>query len=245
MEYDTAIKTDNIRVCTGCKTEYPLTSEHYQTRRDNGILRYRRKCRNCRSIIKKKHYEANKEHTLGMCKKWKINNKDKIKKTNKLYYEQNKDTILSKGREHYHRTKHLFKDAKKIYQDRNKDKRSQQRKERYIKTKHKENVQQKKWYLRNKETHAQRGKEWRKNNRDRAGVYNHKRRIKIKTNSVHYTHKDVKSALRIQRSECFYCKSKIINKYHIDHVVPVSRGGNNGCGNIVVACVRCNCKKKQ
>lgn len=31
--------------------------------------------------------------------------------------------------------------------------------------------------------------------------------------------------------------------YHIDHVVPISRGGANSIGNIVAACGSCNSSK--
>jgi len=46
-----------------------------------------------------------------------------------------------------------------------------------------------------------------------------------------------------QQGECFYCKRHLNERYHIDHVVPISRGGTNDCGNIVIACPSCNCSK--
>jgi 5-methylcytosine-specific restriction endonuclease McrA len=33
------------------------------------------------------------------------------------------------------------------------------------------------------------------------------------------------------------------DKYHVDHVVPLSRGGSDGPENIVISCPRCNCSK--
>jgi 5-methylcytosine-specific restriction endonuclease McrA len=38
---------------------------------------------------------------------------------------------------------------------------------------------------------------------------------------------------------CSYCTASGV-PLHIDHVVPVSRGGTNAIGNLVTACERCN-----
>ena len=40
--------------------------------------------------------------------------------------------------------------------------------------------------------------------------------------------------------ECTYCEMPGIV---VDHVIPVSRGGNNFPSNLVLACVKCNGKK--
>lgn len=41
---------------------------------------------------------------------------------------------------------------------------------------------------------------------------------------------------------CRYCGSKD-GPFHIDHVMPWSRGGSNDAGNLVVACSTCNIEK--
>jgi 5-methylcytosine-specific restriction endonuclease McrA len=42
---------------------------------------------------------------------------------------------------------------------------------------------------------------------------------------------------------CFYCGLPAINK-HVDHMVPISRGGPHSMVNLVVACRPCNLAKK-
>ena len=41
---------------------------------------------------------------------------------------------------------------------------------------------------------------------------------------------------------CFYCK-KPSDDYHIDHKVPVNRGGEHNLDNFVMACMQCNQEK--
>lgn len=42
---------------------------------------------------------------------------------------------------------------------------------------------------------------------------------------------------------CAYCGKSLAEGYHIDHVVPLSRGGSNSIGNYLPACPTCNDSK--
>jgi len=47
--------------------------------------------------------------------------------------------------------------------------------------------------------------------------------------------------LRRDKFTCQYCGTKAPEaRLHIDHVIPVSKGGDNSDGNLVVACSKCN-----
>lgn len=45
--------------------------------------------------------------------------------------------------------------------------------------------------------------------------------------------------------KCGYCEGQLLydETWHIDHIVPVSRGGTNDEANLVLSCVACNLKK--
>ena len=51
-----------------------------------------------------------------------------------------------------------------------------------------------------------------------------------------------KELARLRAMPCFYCGAN--SPSHIDHVVPLSKGGNNSIGNYLPACKRCNSSKK-
>ena len=42
---------------------------------------------------------------------------------------------------------------------------------------------------------------------------------------------------------CYYCHKRTL-KMTLDHVIPLSKGGRNSPENVVPACHRCNCKKR-
>ena len=61
------------------------------------------------------------------------------------------------------------------------------------------------------------------------------------------TQKDLDSLLRRYRSCCAYCGrqlSKVRREWHLDHAIPLTRGGRHAIGNLVPSCVRCNHRKR-
>lgn len=103
------------------------------------------------------------------------------------------------------------------------------------------------WYEANRERLRQKSKEtsreWARRNPDRVRA-SALRRIARKKNApgTHHTAADVRSQFKAQRGLCYWCKIKL-EKYEVDHVVPLARGGSNGKENIVCACRPCNRRK--
>lgn len=60
--------------------------------------------------------------------------------------------------------------------------------------------------------------------------------------SGHITRKNIQTQYELQEGKCFYC-SDLLTRYHVDHVIPVVRGGSNTPDNIVISCPTCNLKK--
>lgn len=42
---------------------------------------------------------------------------------------------------------------------------------------------------------------------------------------------------------CQYCSEIIVGAFHIDHILPVAKGGNNDIANLTLACPPCNLSK--
>jgi len=59
-----------------------------------------------------------------------------------------------------------------------------------------------------------------------------------------YTAEDVRRLLVLQGGLCRACGvSLTVVGYHVDHVVPIAKGGLNVAGNLQVLCPRCNLSK--
>lgn len=64
----------------------------------------------------------------------------------------------------------------------------------------------------------------------------HKRRAREGT----FTRRDIARMLTRQRGECAICATNIRGGYHVDHVIALTRGGTNWCGNLQLLCAPCN-----
>lgn len=77
---------------------------------------------------------------------------------------------------------------------------------------------------------------------NRAAARNRRAR-KLRVGGI-YSQNDVKLQYKRQRGKCYYCQKKVGKKYHIDHVIPLTRENSwNGPENLVIACPVCNLKK--
>lgn len=76
-----------------------------------------------------------------------------------------------------------------------------------------------------------------------AGHLYQNRHAKALRNGGSHTKKDIEAQYARQGGTCFYCGAAVGGKFHVDHVVPISRGGSDGPENLVIACPLCNRRK--
>ena len=81
---------------------------------------------------------------------------------------------------------------------------------------------------------------YRKNNPDKVREWSstrHKRKTGRLPNGT------VKNKIQKQNGLCVYCKIDIRLKYHVDHTIPLAKGGKHEPSNIQILCPTCNVKK--
>jgi 5-methylcytosine-specific restriction endonuclease McrA len=49
--------------------------------------------------------------------------------------------------------------------------------------------------------------------------------------------------IRAQKKVCYWCSKRCAKSFHVDHYVPLARGGKHDAENLVIACSRCNLTK--
>lgn len=53
----------------------------------------------------------------------------------------------------------------------------------------------------------------------------------------------VRELTKLQRGRCAYCRVRLGDQFHVDHVTPLKRGGPDHRANLQLACVGCNQSK--
>ena len=209
------------KICTKCKTEKSITEFNKQKDKKDG---FRSHCKICLSLSynenkdkileqRRKHYKLNHDEMISKQRKYRNQNKIKISENQKEYYKKNKHDILSKQKEYGLINKEKISIKTKNYYKNNKDKVLESNKK-YIK--------------------SEKGKLSRINTE-------HKRRTKFKNGDV--TTEQLKQ-LYTNSKVCYWCDNKLVkNDIHLDHYVPIAKGGLHTISNLVLSCSKCNLTK--
>ena len=95
------------------------------------------------------------------------------------------------------------------------------------------------WREQNKKRRAQQLRDWRRANPDAGAQHQQRRRARKRGNGVFaISPRDMR---RLERGSCASCGAQ--DNLHIDHIVPIAKGGTHSIGNLQILCSTCNCSK--
>lgn len=123
-------------------------------------------------------------------------------------------------------------------QNRNQEKQRIWNRKNYQRNKETILAKNKAWSGRKGERRAEYLSNWRRENKDKVREYHHRRRAREVGGDL--TSSQIKELFE-QHPYCEYCK--VTHSLCLEHVVPLSRGGQNTLSNVTVACVQCNSSK--
>lgn len=105
-----------------------------------------------------------------------------------------------------------------------------------------------KWRKANPERVKAHTERWRQSNietcRERDRIRSGNRRAKMGGNNGTHTAADLTEIFAAQGGRCAYCRADLKRKKkHVDHIVPLAKGGSNGRSNLQYLCQPCNNSK--
>lgn len=140
-----------------------------------------------------------------------------IRKGSKAWKDRNKERVTEYDTARYHNNKPYFK---------------QKRRERYLRHRDEELEYMLSWQKNNKEKVRINAKAAVHRRRGRAGA--------LETSSVHFILEHNTEHFSSTNLHCEYCSSVIVDSWELEHVVPISRGGQHNKENLAVSCRSCN-----
>lgn len=144
-------------------------------------------------------------------------NAEAISSRHREYYLENSEHLKKKAREHYHSNKEEIAVKKREYN------------------------------AANKESIKASQRAYNAANPEKVSAYKRNYKALKKNASGKHNSSDVKRIFAAQRGKCATCKTKLFKsgekKFHVDHVVPLAKGGGNGPDNLQCLCPSCNLRK--
>ena len=221
-----------VKTCSKCLNNFPATKNFFHSRRQ-GYLGLHSVCKSCRNNYAKIIRLKNPEKTKECQKKSREKHKEKRNLATRLWfkahpgysaarYRSNPKKFASKAREW---RKNLSKEKAENLLHKNRIRCSIWRNSHHSKTWMREYFS--KYRLKNANKLLSISRNYKSKKRNAAG---------------YHSELDIFLILERQNRQCYWC-DKVLTKFHMDHVVPISKNGSNDASNLVASCPHCNLSK--
>ena len=87
-------------------------------------------------------------------------------------------------------------------------------------------------------------KAWRAANPEKVAECNRNSRAQRRKSPGKHTAKDIVDLRDRQKGQCAACQCGLHGDGHVDHIIPIAKGGSNFVGNLQILCAQCNLVKK-
>jgi 5-methylcytosine-specific restriction endonuclease McrA len=163
-----------------------------------------------------------------------------------VYFKQYLTENPTKNKDYWTKNQDQLKLKKKLNRLNNIHQCREEEKERYWENRDHLLERHKRYYATNPEPHKQKSREWAKQNPDRvrelSRIKELSRRARKKNQFVEYV--DPKTLYEMHGGMCGICEQFVSeDNFHVDHVIPLSKGGLHGYVNVQPAHPRCNLSK--
>lgn len=217
-----------MKTCSKCGESFPLTSEYWPKREDSKDG-FRGQCLNCwrekgrKRMLDWRH--ANPERARAARRRSYWNNPDNERAYARKWYQENKEWVSEYNKLYREGNPEIIRACIDRFYEQNPDYRRE-------------------YYEQNKEQIAQRNSAWGKANREKTRAAWHRYDARKKGAQGEYTPEDAANIYRFQNGHCKYCNAdlEIVGK-HLDHIMPLTRGGSNWPTNLQYLCPTCNVSK--
>lgn len=239
-----------VRVCSKCGAAKPETTEFFYFRQEGY---FRKACKACmgqprQGPPKAKVSRGNPTRLCTACHQEKPNTRDFYPYSNRALGRFASVCLeCRRARDEAYRRENRpkIRAQQQAWEDANREALRERRKDIYRAAPERQKARRNKYLA--VPANAERGKatarKWRQANPEKLRAKAARRRAKLLASPLHYTSDDVHKRLQEQKGLCYWCHKPLGGAYHVDHIIPLAKGGTNAPNNICCACPGCNQSK--
>jgi 5-methylcytosine-specific restriction endonuclease McrA len=237
MSQEWSLTVDNSKTCTKCGQTKALDCFSRHNGKKASKSGRRATCKSCDVEANKIYRAKNKSKVNDAKRRWSVENKASKSQSDSKYRDANKNKIKIRTAKWRLDNLETLKQKAKTYRTEHKEEKAA-KDALYAKAKPEVNRAAVRRYRQN---HPDRtsisGRRWRRRNPEYARQKSQSRRQWITSQRFIVTKKEMR---HLYSMPCFYCGQQ---SEHVDHIVPLSRGGRHSIGNLTGACKACNLSK--
>jgi 5-methylcytosine-specific restriction endonuclease McrA len=233
----------NTKTCKTCGEVKPLDGTHFIPHR----FSFRATCRECNE----RKLNPGGMRICTVCKQEKSVD-DFYRNARQTLSGSCKQCLIEYQHRHHHANKAAILEKQKAYAAANQEKISAYKKEWSQKNRARRLSTQRAYFAKNREKITQQISDWHKaqppEKKKATSVKRHSNRRAAKLNAKgSFTLVDLQAKREMCGDRCYYCQTRLANlpvkRVHVDHKIPLSRGGSNWPANLTYSCGSCNQSK--
>lgn len=233
--------TPQLKRCSKCGELKPPSEFYHSARSSDGAQKW---CKTCCSVYAKGWREKNAEALKDKSRQYRTENSAAIKERGRQYYAENAEVINARHRQKYRDNPEATRERDRKWKEANADEFKEYQRKYYAE--HAESIRERNkiHYHENSEEIRARHRRYHKSTAGQSSyrVRKHRRRAREADAAGTFTGADIEAIRVAQGNRCYLC-GKPLKKYHIDHFIPLAKGGTNDPGNLRLACPKCNLSK--
>ena len=258
MNYPYKIKVYRVRKCNRCNKKLLVCKINF-VKSKTCKWGYSTRCKECDKKYRKEnkekikkynecYYQENKKKIKEQNKKYREEHFDYYEEYNKQYREEHKEEIKEYQKQYYEENKEELLEKQKEYQkqyyEENKEKMNEQSRQYYEENKEERLEYQKQYYEEHKEEIKEYQKQYNINNPYISFNSHNKRRQLEENQGRGITKEQWYEMMCFFDWRCAYSGEKLNENRTIDHIIPLSKGGENEIWNCVPMFRNYNISKK-
>lgn len=220
------------RECSKCFVVKELNDDNFR-RYDHDKTRFIKMCRECYNVRQREYYHKHREKHLEYKSIDYAENRDKYRERGRKSYQKFREKRLKRQKEYYEENKERIEEYRKEYYEKNKERILSKLREKYYADV--ERTRAMKRVVNNRYSKTEKG-------RHNSLKHSYKRRYRLSKAENTITLREWEGTVKYFGGLCAYC-GDVPEDLHRDHVIPVSKGGGNVLGNLVISCSTCNLSK--